>query len=164
MSARRRVRFSLSSTMGWEFTPLVEKVRLAEQLGFEGFYASDHMLGVAGVPRDVPFMEPWTLLAALAPQTSALRLGVLVSGATYWHPSMLAKIASTLDVISGGRGGLGLGGGWPASRGCWPTCASCLALVGGPLNVRASMSRICSRMRLMPPMCWPLMKAARSAW
>src|SRR5262245_34508759 len=109
---RRRVRFSLSSTMGWEFAPLVEKCAVAESLGFEGFYASDHMHGVAGAPEDAPFMEPWTLLAALAQGARKLRFGVLVSGVTYRHPSMLAKIAGTLDVLSGGRVDLGLGAGW----------------------------------------------------
>lgn len=98
--------------MGWEFAPRVEKVRVAEQLGFAGFYASDHMMGVAGVPDDVPFMEPWMLLAALARETRALRLDVVASGVTYRHPSMLAKIAGTLDVISGGRVDLGLGASW----------------------------------------------------
>jgi alkanesulfonate monooxygenase SsuD/methylene tetrahydromethanopterin reductase-like flavin-dependent oxidoreductase (luciferase family) len=108
----KRVRFSLSSTMGYEFGQLVEKCAVAESLGFQGIYASDHMHGVAGVPVDVPFMEPWTLLAALAGHARRLRLGVLVSGVTYRHPSMLAKIAGTLDVISGGRLDLGLGASW----------------------------------------------------
>jgi alkanesulfonate monooxygenase SsuD/methylene tetrahydromethanopterin reductase-like flavin-dependent oxidoreductase (luciferase family) len=110
--ARRRVRFSLSSSMGWDYRGLVEKCRVAEQLGFEGFYASDHMHGVAGVPVDTPFLEPWTLLAALGERAPRLRLGVVVSGVTYRHPSMLAKIAATLDVISGGRVDLGLGAAW----------------------------------------------------
>jgi alkanesulfonate monooxygenase SsuD/methylene tetrahydromethanopterin reductase-like flavin-dependent oxidoreductase (luciferase family) len=109
---RRRVRFSLSSTMGYGFAALVEKCAVAERLGFEGIYASDHMHGVAGVPADVPFLEPWTLLAALAGSARRLRLGVLVSGVTYRHPSMLAKIAGTLDAISGGRVDLGLGAAW----------------------------------------------------
>ena len=109
---RRRVRFSLSSTMGYEFASLVEKCAVAEALGFEGIYTSDHMHGVAGVPADTPFMEPWTLLAALAGYARKLRLGCLVSGVTYRHPSMLAKVAGTLDVLSGGRVDLGIGASW----------------------------------------------------
>jgi len=109
---RRRVRFSVSSTMGWEFGPLLEKCKLAERLGFEGIYASDHLLGVAGAPYDAIFLEPWTALAALAREVPKLRLGVLVCGVTYRHPSMLAKIASSLDSISGGRVDLGLGAAW----------------------------------------------------
>jgi alkanesulfonate monooxygenase SsuD/methylene tetrahydromethanopterin reductase-like flavin-dependent oxidoreductase (luciferase family) len=106
------VRFSLSTTMGWDWDPLFEKCALGEALGFEGFYASDHMHGVAGVPAETPFMEAWTVLAALAAHTRRLRLGVLVSGVTYRHPSMLAKIAATLDAISGGRVDLGMGASW----------------------------------------------------
>jgi alkanesulfonate monooxygenase SsuD/methylene tetrahydromethanopterin reductase-like flavin-dependent oxidoreductase (luciferase family) len=106
------VRFSISGTMGYGFPELVEKCAVAEALGFEGFYASDHMHGVAGVPVDTPFMEPWTLLTALSGHARRLRLGVLVSGVTYRHPSMLAKIAGTLDVTSGGRMDLGLGASW----------------------------------------------------
>ncbi len=109
---RRRTRFSLSGSMGYDFAGLCEKCRLAEELGFEGFYASDHMHGVAGVPAETAFLEPWTLLAALAGHTRALRLGVLVAGVTYRHPSMLAKLAGSLDVISGGRAELGIGAAW----------------------------------------------------
>jgi alkanesulfonate monooxygenase SsuD/methylene tetrahydromethanopterin reductase-like flavin-dependent oxidoreductase (luciferase family) len=70
------------------------------------------MLGVAGAPFDAAFLEPWTALAALAREVPSLRLGVLVCGVTYRHPSMLAKIASSLDAISGGRVDVGLGAAW----------------------------------------------------
>ncbi len=99
--------------MGYpSFDALLDKCLLAEELGFSAFYASDHMHGVAGAPLDAPFLEPWTVLAGLASRTRALRLGCLVAGITYRHPSMLAKIAGTLDVISRGRLELGLGAAW----------------------------------------------------
>ena len=110
---RKPLRFSLSGSMGYSsFDGLLDKCAVAEELGFSAFYASDHMHGVAGAPVDAPFLEPWTLLAGLAARTSTLRLGCLVAGVTYRHPSMLAKIAGTLDVISSGRLELGLGAAW----------------------------------------------------
>ncbi len=110
---QRPLRFSISGTMGYgSFDALLEKCVAAEELGFSAFYASDHMHGVAGAPVGAPFLEAWTLLAGLAARTRTLRLGCLVAGVTYRHPSMLAKIAGTLDVISGGRLELGLGAAW----------------------------------------------------
>ncbi len=110
---RRPLRFSLSGSMGYaSFDALLEKCAVAEELGFSAFYASDHMHGVASAPVEAPFLEPWTALAGLAARTRTLRLGCLVAGVTYRHPSMLAKIAGTLDVISGGRVELGLGAAW----------------------------------------------------
>ncbi len=110
--AARRVRFSLSGSMGYDFEGLVEKCALAEALGFEGFYASDHLHGVAGAPLQTPFLEPFSALAALAGRARGLRLGVLVAGVTYRHPGMLAKLAAALDAISGGRADLGIGAAW----------------------------------------------------
>jgi alkanesulfonate monooxygenase SsuD/methylene tetrahydromethanopterin reductase-like flavin-dependent oxidoreductase (luciferase family) len=70
----------------------------------------DHMLPLTG-PKDGPILEGWTLLAALAVQTSRLRLGLLVTNNQIRQPAVLGKIASTLDVISDGRLILGLGAG-----------------------------------------------------
>jgi alkanesulfonate monooxygenase SsuD/methylene tetrahydromethanopterin reductase-like flavin-dependent oxidoreductase (luciferase family) len=70
----------------------------------------DHMLPLSG-PKDGPIYEGWTLLTALAAQTERLRLGLLVTNNQIRQPAVLGKIASTLDVISGGRLILGIGAG-----------------------------------------------------
>jgi alkanesulfonate monooxygenase SsuD/methylene tetrahydromethanopterin reductase-like flavin-dependent oxidoreductase (luciferase family) len=70
----------------------------------------DHMLPLSG-PRDGPIYEGWTLLAALAAQTQRVRFGLLVTNNQIRQPAVLGKIASTLDVISGGRLILGVGAG-----------------------------------------------------
>jgi alkanesulfonate monooxygenase SsuD/methylene tetrahydromethanopterin reductase-like flavin-dependent oxidoreductase (luciferase family) len=70
----------------------------------------DHLLPIAGDPAG-PIFEGWTLLSALAAQTSQLRLGLLVTSNRFRPPAMLAKIAATVDVVSGGRLELGIGAG-----------------------------------------------------
>jgi F420-dependent oxidoreductase-like protein len=71
----------------------------------------DHMNPIQG-SLDGPCLEGWTALAALAAETKRLRIGLMVTGNTYRHPAVLAHIAATLDVISGGRLDLGIGAGW----------------------------------------------------
>lgn len=85
--------------------------RTSEQLGFESLFRSDHYLSVMlAEPRGA--LDAWTTLAALAASTTTLRLGTLVSPATFRHPSTLAKSVVTVDHVSGGRAELGLGAGW----------------------------------------------------
>ena len=85
----------------------------AEESGFDSLFVMDHLyqLGGLGLPSD-PMLEAYTLLSALAARTSSIQLGALVSGVTYRYPSMLAKMVTTLDVVSAGRAILGLGAGW----------------------------------------------------
>lgn len=83
----------------------------AERLGFEGLFTSDHYLSVQGV-RERGSNDAWTILAGLATRTERLRLGTLVSPVTFRHPALLAKVATTVDHISGGRVEIGMGAGW----------------------------------------------------
>jgi F420-dependent oxidoreductase-like protein len=85
--------------------------RACEEHGYEGLFRSDHYLSVEG-RRERGSLDAWTTLGALAAITSRIRLGTLVSPATFRHPSVLAKSAATVDHISGGRVELGLGAGW----------------------------------------------------
>src|SRR5213593_2771808 len=81
------------------------------EAGLEGLFRSDHYLaivrgGAAGS------LDAWTTLSALAARTERIRLGTLVSPVTFRHPSLLAKMAVTVDHVSGGRVEAGLGAGW----------------------------------------------------
>jgi F420-dependent oxidoreductase-like protein len=90
---------------------LVERVQFAESAGFDGAWVFDHFKPLYGDPNG-PCMESWTLLAGLAAITSRVRLGVLVTGITYRHPSILATEAITVDHISNGRLEIGMGAAW----------------------------------------------------
>ena len=81
---------------------------------FDQLWLMDHFVTGMGAAMgsDGPCMEGWTTLSALALATSRVRLGILVSGNTYRHPAVLAKMATTVDQISGGRLEFGLGGAW----------------------------------------------------
>jgi F420-dependent oxidoreductase-like protein len=90
---------------------LLERVRFAEEAGFDGAWIFDHLKALYGDPTG-PCMEAWTLLAALAASTERIRLGALVTGITYRHPSILAAEAVTVDQVSGGRLEIGVGAAW----------------------------------------------------
>jgi F420-dependent oxidoreductase-like protein len=85
----------------------------AEESGFDTVLVMDHLyqLPLLGDPAN-EMLECYTLLAALAQRTSRVRLSSLVTGNTYRNPALLAKIVTTLDVVSGGRAQLGIGAGW----------------------------------------------------
>jgi F420-dependent oxidoreductase-like protein len=85
----------------------------AERSGFDSFWVMDHFhqIGGVGEPQE-PMLEGWTTLAVLAGLTSRIRLGTLVTGNVYRHPSILAKIGATLDVLSKGRLFMGIGAAW----------------------------------------------------
>jgi alkanesulfonate monooxygenase SsuD/methylene tetrahydromethanopterin reductase-like flavin-dependent oxidoreductase (luciferase family) len=97
----------------WEvpFPELIRMAQTAEAVGFDSLWLGDHLLyDMPGGPRG-PW-EVWTSLAALAASTSSIRLGPLVASTSFHAPTMLAKMAATVDAISGGRLILGLGAGW----------------------------------------------------
>lgn len=85
----------------------------AEAAGWDSIWLDDHLLCDEGEEQD-PRLEGWTALAALAALTSRVRLGHLVSAVTFRNVGVIAKMATTLDHVSGGRFVLGLGGGWHA--------------------------------------------------
>ena len=78
---------------------------------FESAWNFDHFYPLVGDPKG-PCLEAWVTLSALAQATKRLRVGCMVNGAPYRHPAVLANMAATLDVVSGGRFELGLGAGW----------------------------------------------------
>lgn len=90
---------------------LLRVARAAHTLGFSGFFRSDHVLTMGGDGLPGP-SESFVSLGAIAAQVPDIRLGTLVTSATFRHPSMLAIAAAQVDDISGGRLELGLGAGW----------------------------------------------------
>ena len=93
---------------------LADTVSVAEEAGVSWVSVMDHyfQMMAAGFPREDPMLEAYTTLGYLAGLTSRVQLGVLVTGVTYRHPGLLAKIVATLDVLSGGRATLGIGAAW----------------------------------------------------
>jgi F420-dependent oxidoreductase-like protein len=88
----------------------VRLARLTEQHGLEGLFRSDHYTAIIRPEADA--LDAWATLAGLAAITERIRLGTLVTPATFRHPSVLARMAVTLDHISGGRVEVGMGSGW----------------------------------------------------
>ncbi|HEV3401118.1 MAG TPA: TIGR03560 family F420-dependent LLM class oxidoreductase [Acidimicrobiales bacterium] len=95
--------------LGWD--ELLGRARFAEELNFDGAWVFDHFKALYGDPGG-PCFEAYTLLGALAAVTTRIRLGALVTGVTYRHPSILAAEAVTIDHVSGGRLELSLGASW----------------------------------------------------
>src|SRR5436190_1048721 len=94
---------------------LARAAQALDQTAFDSLWLYDHFLyegGYLGHPIPEPVLECFTTLGALAAITDRLRLGQLVLGVPYRNPAMLAKMATTLDLISHGRTILGLGAGW----------------------------------------------------
>jgi F420-dependent oxidoreductase-like protein len=85
----------------------------AENSGFDSFWVMDHFHQIQFVGRpEEPMLEGWTVISMLAAITTKIKLGTLVTGIIYRYPSVLAKVAATLDVLSKGRLFMGIGAGW----------------------------------------------------
>jgi F420-dependent oxidoreductase-like protein len=112
------MRLSLILDPAREWQQMAELARTVDDAGWHAVYTCDHFMPYdeAGLPQDGPVLECWTTLTALASQTSHVRLGTLVMSNTYRHAAVVANMAATLDVITGGRVILGVGAGWQVNE------------------------------------------------
>lgn len=95
------------------FERIAEIAVAAETAGFDSFWVMDHYHQIANVgPVTDPMLEAYTVLSAVAARTSRVQLGAMVTGVTYRNPAFLAKVVTTLDVVSSGRAILGIGAAW----------------------------------------------------
>ena len=123
------------------FDHIVEVATAAEESGFDALFLMDHVQQIGGIGRpEDPMLEPYTLLGALAARTSRISLGTLVTGVVYRNPALLAKMATTLDVISNGRAILGIGAAWYQDEAtrygyAWPTAGERLDRLEDALRI-----------------------------
>lgn len=110
MAAHDETQFRIVLGQRASWPELLARTRETEALGFDGLFLVDHFYGLFDVMD--PTHEAYTMLAALAPFTQTMRLGVLVCGNTYRNPAFLLKQAVTVDHVSGGRVDFGVGAGW----------------------------------------------------
>ncbi len=102
---------------GATYETLLAAARATQDAGFDGFFRSDHLLPDSALPIPDPTglpgpTEAWVTLAALARETSRIRIGTLMTAATFRHPGVLAIQAASVDAMSGGRLEIGIGTGW----------------------------------------------------
>src|SRR5271167_793921 len=107
-----RLRIFTEPQQGASYSTLRSVARATEDLGFDAFFRSDHYLKMGAVTGDPGPTDAWTTLAALAVETSRIRLGTLVTCATFRLPGPLAITVAQVDEMSGGRVEFGLGAGW----------------------------------------------------
>ena len=107
-----RARVLLEPRYGATYDQLLAMAKVAEEVGFDAFFRSDHYLGIdADDARLVP-TDSWTTIGGLARETTRIRLGTLMTAATFRNPGQLAIVVATADAMSGGRVELGIGTGW----------------------------------------------------
>ena len=105
------MRFSFWPNPSQSFADVIALAKHVERTGWDGIWYADHFMPNAP-DTSAPWPEAWMTLAAIGAQVPRVRIGTLVVGNTYRHPTVLAKMAATLDHITGGRVVLGLGAGW----------------------------------------------------
>jgi F420-dependent oxidoreductase-like protein len=111
-----QLRIMTEPQQGATYDDLLAVARESERLGFEAFFRSDHLQRIGGGDPGPGSTDAWAVLAGLARDTTRIRLGTMVSSATFRLPGPLAVAVSTVDAMSGGRVELGLGSGWYAGE------------------------------------------------
>ena len=110
--ATHPIRFGIQTgQQNIEWAQMLELWQKADGWGYDSLWNFDHFYPIF-LPPERPCLEGWTTLSALAQATKRARVGTMVNGNTYRHPCVTAKMAATLDHISGGRLNLGIGAGW----------------------------------------------------
>jgi F420-dependent oxidoreductase-like protein len=105
--------FSYGTGVDRLFPTVVAQAQEADRSGFDAVFVMDHFYQLPGIGSpDQPMLESYSALSALAMVTERVQLSALVTGNTYRNPTHLAKVVTTLDVVSGGRAVLGIGAGW----------------------------------------------------
>ena len=127
------------------FERIAEIAGAAEDAGFDSFWVMDHYHQIANIgPRTEPMLEAYTLLGGVAARTSRIQLGAMVTGVTYRNPAFLAKVVTTLDVVSSGRAILGIGAAWNEEESraygyAWPPVAERFERLEDALRICRSM-------------------------
>ncbi len=107
-----KVRVLLEPRYGATYDQLAAMAKAAEAAGFDAFFRSDHYLGIDADDTSLVPTDSWTTIGGLARETGRVRLGTLMTAATFRHPGQLAIVVATADAMSGGRVELGIGTGW----------------------------------------------------
>jgi F420-dependent oxidoreductase-like protein len=111
-----QLRIMTEPQQGATYDDLLAVARESERLGFDAFFRSDHLQRIGGGDPGPGSTDAWAVLAGLARDTTRIRLGTMVSSATFRLPGPLAITVATVDAMSGGRVELGLGSGWYAGE------------------------------------------------
>jgi len=129
------------------FERVADIARAAEDAGFDSFWVMDHYHQIANIgPPTDPMFEAYTLLGGVAARTTRIQLGAMVTGVTYRNPAFLAKVVTTLDVVSTGRAILGIGAAWNDEESLaygypWPSATERFERLEDALRICRSMFR-----------------------